>query len=462
MPYISGGWAIHHTIRLLQTFRDIINNTGAQNRAVAIQGCFGPHPWVQGKSAKIAGDMDELLMAEILPKFITLFRHGILGKAVLPMVDELAPLWLNIRDYVRHPERAVSWPLVFSVHALLTAILETDNITDSLMDLSESAFQTFFKQVESASNLLPNEPDSTLLNDSRFCHNIAAILSLQNLGLPVFGKRAIWSPLYAGTTLSYILFFGNMEVGCSVLDGRAQLRMVMFLYHGLMLNGIIKSGQIPFLDIMYASFKDSWAIWEGPLRCRGELVQRFWTSCHGLNLVNSKIMANEAREMYASSRTLAGGTADMAGAFLGRSRKMNPIQPEDVCKSYRRVCNLDFHDTTHQSNKNGVSIRMPTCWWYASMTLLMQLMRSKSCYPSILLLALLFLSKLFAAWHELCHGDPWCKYTSTPIQCFNLIIVREQSNFSSNTCLLPSIFCQTHWIASFFVCHWGAHQLHFS
>ena len=62
----------------------------------------------------------------------------------------------------------------------------------------------------------------------------------------------------------------------------------MFLYHGLMLNGIIKSGQIPFLDIMYASFKDSRAIWEGPLPCRGQLVvQRFWT-CHGLNLVNSK------------------------------------------------------------------------------------------------------------------------------------------------------------------------------
>ena len=86
--------------------------------------------------------MDELLMAEILPKFIILFRHGILGKAVLPMVDEIAPLWLNIRNCVRHPERAVFWPLVFLVRALLTAILETDNITDSLMDLSESAFQT--------------------------------------------------------------------------------------------------------------------------------------------------------------------------------------------------------------------------------------------------------------------------------------------------------------------------------
>lgn len=139
----------------------------------------------------------------------------------------------------------------------------------------------------SASNLLPNELDSTLLKDSRFCRNIAAVLSLQNLGLPVFGKRAIWNLLYAGTTLSYIAFFGSIEASCSVVDGHAQLQMVMFLYHGSILNGIIKSGQIPFLDNVYASFKDSQAIWEGLLPCRGELVQRF-RACHGLNLVNSK------------------------------------------------------------------------------------------------------------------------------------------------------------------------------
>ena len=102
---------------------------------------------MQGTSTKIAGDMDELLMAEILPKFITLFCHGILGKVVLPMVDEIAPLWMNIRNYVRHPEMGVAcWPLVFLVHDLLTAILETDKIADStLMELSESAFQTFFQ-----------------------------------------------------------------------------------------------------------------------------------------------------------------------------------------------------------------------------------------------------------------------------------------------------------------------------
>lgn len=121
--------------------------------------------------------------------------------------------------------------------------------------------------------------------------------------------------------------------------------------------------------------------------------------------------------MYASSGTLAGGTADTAGAFLGRSRKMNPIQPEDVCKVIAAfvtlISTMWWINTTHRSNKNGVSIRMLTCWWYASMTLLMQLMRSKSCYPSILLLALLFLSNLFAAWHELCHGI----FCPTPACC---------------------------------------------
>lgn len=82
------------------------------------RGFFGPSPWVQGRSSKIAGDMDELLMAEILPTFITIFRSGISGtEFVLPMMDEIAPLWLQLQNYVRSPEKAVSWPLAFLVQA---------------------------------------------------------------------------------------------------------------------------------------------------------------------------------------------------------------------------------------------------------------------------------------------------------------------------------------------------------
>ena len=279
-------------------------------------------------------------MAEILPKFITIFRLGILGKTDLPMVGEIAPIWLNLRDYVAHPEKSVSWSLAFSVHAMLTAILETDQITETLMSLSENAFQKFFTQVKWASELLQNEPNSCI-KDPTFIHNIVTVLFLENLSLPVSAKRAIWNPLYAGTIFSYLSFFGNMEAGCSLVDNHAQLRVVMFLYHGLLLNGIVEKGQIPFLDIMYASFKNSRAVWEGELPRRGELVQRFWI-CFGLNHVDSRTMAEEAREMYDSS-ILA--RADEAGAsFSGRRRRMNPIRPEEISKSYRRVCNNDFHD----------------------------------------------------------------------------------------------------------------------
>jgi len=50
--------------------------------------------------------------------------------------------------------------------------------------------------------------------------------------------------------ISYMAFFGNLEAGCRLVDNHDQLRIAMFLCHGLLLNGIIESGQIPFLDIM--------------------------------------------------------------------------------------------------------------------------------------------------------------------------------------------------------------------
>jgi len=241
MPNISGGRAIHHTIRLLQSFGSLIKDS-----VIPIRGSFGPSPWVPGKSSKIAGDMDELLMSDILPQFITMFRHGIWGKN-FPMMDDIAPLWLNLRNYVRHPEKAVSWPLAFSVHSMLTAILETDSIADSLMSTSDTAFHKFFHQVECARSLLHD--DSSIVYKS-FQGNLSVVMMLENLGLPSFGKRAIWNPLFAGTSFSYLTYFGNMEAGCSMVDHHAQLRIVMFLYHGLILNGIIESGSIPFLDVL--------------------------------------------------------------------------------------------------------------------------------------------------------------------------------------------------------------------
>jgi hypothetical protein len=255
------------------------------------------------------------------------------------MMDDIAPLWLNLRNYVRHPEKAVSWPLAFSVHAMLTAILETDSITDSLMTTSDTTFHNFFHQVEWANSLLH---DDSSIQYKTFQNNLYAVLFLENLGLPSFGRRAIWNPLFAGTSFSYLTYFGNMEAGCSMVDHHAQLRIVMFLYHGLILNRIIESGSIPFLDVLYTSFKKSRAVWGGELPCRGELVQRFWT-CFGLDRVNTRKMIDEARRRHESTSSMGRRAAD-AGQFLRRSRNMKSIEPEEISKSYRRICNNDFHD----------------------------------------------------------------------------------------------------------------------
>lgn len=352
MPHIGGKRAIHHTIRLVQIFGQMVKDTPEKNNVRARKNIFGPSPWVPGRSSKIAGDLDELLMAEILPHFVDMYRHGILGKMELPMMEEIAPFWVNIRSYIRHPDKQVTWAIAFSVHAMLTAVLETDQIANSIVSMSETVFDNFFSQVEWGQRLV--ERDADYFEDPRLQHNICVVLFLKNLGLRVFGQRAIWNPLCAGTTFSYLTFFGNLEAASSsLLDYHAQLRIVMYLFHGLLLNGIVRKGQIPFLEKIYDAFKSSRAVWEGPLPRRGELVQRFWT-CFGLNLEDSRRMARLAQQLY--DRRQGSGRDTREPSW--RNRKMNEIKPEEICKCYRRVCNRDFHDvvdnyhTPEQREKN--------------------------------------------------------------------------------------------------------------
>ncbi|KAG7370956.1 hypothetical protein IV203_019526 [Nitzschia inconspicua] len=338
MDHIGGTRAIHHTIRLLQSFGQIIKRTPLDKEVRSCQnGYFAPSPWIPGRSSSIAGELDELLMTDILPHFVTMYRHGILAIKELPMMDEVAPFWVNIGNYIRHPEKTVSWTLAFSVHAMLTAVLETDRIFDSLVTLTETMFDNFFEQVEWAQEVVKSEPDST--NDLKFRHNTGIVLFLKNLGFGGRGKRAIWNPLCAGTIFSYINFFGNLEVGSTLLDNRAQLRIIMYLFHGLLLNGIVRKGQVPFLDIIYECFKNSRAIWEGPMPRRGELVQRFWM-CFGLNAEDSRKLARMAQEWYDPGARHNGDRRDPTW----KRRKMKALEPAEFSKSYRRVCNRDFHD----------------------------------------------------------------------------------------------------------------------
>ena len=78
MPNIGGDRSILHTLKLLQSFTSIINhNIGLPDAAMieAHRGLYGPSPWRSGCTKKIHGDMDELLMADILPQWVIKIRN---------------------------------------------------------------------------------------------------------------------------------------------------------------------------------------------------------------------------------------------------------------------------------------------------------------------------------------------------------------------------------------------------
>ena len=115
--FIGGDRAIHHTIRLLQLFAGVIASTPTDKISYLDPrraGMFGPSPWLPGRSKKIR-DMDELLMSTILPNWLTMCRHGIVGKMRFPRESELSPLFMQLKSYVENPRKPVSWSLAFGV-----------------------------------------------------------------------------------------------------------------------------------------------------------------------------------------------------------------------------------------------------------------------------------------------------------------------------------------------------------
>ena len=160
MPFIGGDRAIHHTVRLLQQFGTVVYTTPENKKVSGRRGWFGSTPWRSGCSSKIHGDLDELFMFDILPDWILMCRRGVLGNAVLPFENELYPLFVLLRNYVKNPEKPVSWAFAFAMHALLTAVLETDKIIEDLMLMSKTVFDNYFSQVDWAMTLSKSEKDA--------------------------------------------------------------------------------------------------------------------------------------------------------------------------------------------------------------------------------------------------------------------------------------------------------------
>jgi hypothetical protein len=292
MDFIGGDRAIHHTIRLLQSFGPAISGLPLDKKLGTPRGLFGKSPWQAGMSKTIHGDLDELFMCDIIVNWISMYREGILGRVRLPYENEICPLFVKIREYVENPDKTVTWSLAFGVHAMLTGVLTVDRDLDNIMTTSRIIFDHYIGQVTWAIEHAKDEEE--MQKNKAWLHNSSFLLCLENLGLDGFGERMLWNPLCAGTTFSILNYVGNLYFGCALIDCQAQLRISLYLYHGLLINGIIKVGDAPLLDVLFDAFKESKAIWAGSLPQRGELVKRFWI-CFGMSFNESKRMAEKAK-----------------------------------------------------------------------------------------------------------------------------------------------------------------------
>lgn len=357
--FIGRDRSIHHTLRLLQMFSDVVRTTPENRLIVPKRGFFGI-PWRPGRTRKIYGDLDELLMSDIMPSWVTMCRAGILGHGKLPRENEICPLLVQIRSFVENAGRPVAWSTTFAIHAMLTAILETDRISNQIIDISKQSFGMYFAQVKHATKLANHDRDTHVSRASG--QNMFSVAFLENLGLPIFGDRTLWNPLCGGTILSYITYFGNLEGGLALVDCRSQLRITMHLYHALLVNNIVDEGQIPFLDKIYRAFRSCRAVWEGPLPRKGEFCQRFWM-CFGLNAMDAKRMAQSARRDIEDHCQRPPPSVDSEDQKAFRTRKLRTIEPSELSTSFRRICDRDFrgvkdkyHTPEQRRNKRGSEV----------------------------------------------------------------------------------------------------------
>jgi len=338
MAFIGGDRSIHHTVRLLQLFAGAVDKCPLEKTlGPARKGMFGRLTDYPSKFS----DMDELLMSHLLPNWVNMCRHGIVGKAKLPHSSELSPLFLQLKSFVDNPRRSVSWSCAFSVHAVLTGIFEVATERQHITNISKLVFDNYFTQVQKSLKALSIEKASSMTK-SPAMQNIVMVSFLENFGLNVYEESALWNPLCAGTNLSILDFLGNIEGGCAVIDCQAQLRIVLYLYHGLVINGMMQEDEIPLLHILYKSFKNCKALWQGSLPCRGELVKKFWVS-FGMGLKESKQMSESAR-LLAQGGPVSPGGVFHEGLKHCRGRKMKPIEPSEISTAFRRICDRDFSD----------------------------------------------------------------------------------------------------------------------
>jgi hypothetical protein len=316
-----------------------------QGRLTAKKGWFGP-AWSDHMTPvhRTQVDMDSLLMEDILPSLISMCYEGMLSSN-LPFQEELMMVFCQVKLFIAYPEQAVSWSLAFAIHSILMSVFEFQgsNHFTFLAETSRTAFKGYFGQLDSILNtpltLIPRRPP--------ICeHNLKTLLSLQHLDQPAFEAteketlRTAWNPLCAGTILSYVAYFGNLEGGMTLIDPVAQLRVTLHLFNALLQSKAIRPGQVELLDWLFDTFKGTKAIWEGQLPTRGQYVTRWWIA-FGMKANLAAQMQNNTSVRY-------------NGRVSDPNRKKTPIALECLSKSLRRICRRDVSGLIDDYNDSAI------------------------------------------------------------------------------------------------------------
>jgi hypothetical protein len=127
--FIGGDRSILNTHRMVQQLSFLLMTTNPI-KLTPTPGFFGAL-WVEKDrpARKIQGDMDQLLLQDILPELLLNCQLGALSMNI-PKMDELLPFFKLLRQFVDNPAKPVPLSLTFGVHAILTSIFELQGSND--------------------------------------------------------------------------------------------------------------------------------------------------------------------------------------------------------------------------------------------------------------------------------------------------------------------------------------------
>jgi hypothetical protein len=203
---------------------------------------------------KITVDLDALLVGDILPILSAACDLGVLS-TMLPMENELLPLFVEIRQFYNDPTKTITWALAFGVHAVLTSIMgvQGENCFRGLEEIVKVGFCSYMVQHQASVDQGATPALSKHLNKTmeELLRLLGLVESLLENVTPESMFKTYWNPMCAGTIMGYIAYFANLDCGLFMVDSLHQLRIVLHLFHGMVKCGALPPGTLPLLDLLH-------------------------------------------------------------------------------------------------------------------------------------------------------------------------------------------------------------------